>query len=73
MIAKKPQLSPQCRQFFRAGPEVDEAAASPAGRPMSIKPATAHKTKAPAKTSAAKTSATKTKAKPKKTAKPAAT
>lgn len=67
MIAKKAQLSPQCRQFFRAGPEGDEAAARPvaAGRPMSIKPATTHKTKANAKTT------TKTKAKPKKkTAKP---
>src|SRR6185437_13224258 len=39
MIAKKSQLSPQCRQFFRAGPE-PEVVAAPAGRPMSIKPAT---------------------------------
>ena len=62
MIAKKAQLSPQCRQFFRAGPEGDEAAARPvaAGRPMSIKPATTHKAKANTKTTA------KTKAKPKK-------
>ena len=70
MIAKKAQLSPQCRQFFRAGPEGDEAAARPvaAGRPMSIKPATTHKTKATTKAT------TKTKAKPKKkTAKPDAT
>lgn len=62
MIANKSQLSPQCRQFFRAGPEPDEAATAPAaaGKPMSIKPAVLHKTK--------------TKAKPKKkTAKPAAT
>lgn len=63
MIARKSQLSPQCRQFFRAGPE-PEAVAAPAGRPMSIKPATTHKTKA----------STKTKAKPKKkTVKPDAT
>lgn len=68
MIAKKSQLSPQCRQFFRAGPE-PEVVAAPAGRPMSIKPATTHKTKAPAK---AKTKA-KSKAKPKKAAKPDAT
>lgn len=71
MIAKKSQLSPQCRQFFRAGPEPDEAAAAPAGRPMSIKPATTHKTRAPAKTNTKATA--KTKAKPKKTARPDAT
>jgi len=65
MIAKKSQLSPQCRQFFRAGPEPDEAADAPAGQPMSIKPAPTHKAKAATKT--------KTKAKPKKTAKPDAT
>ena len=51
MIANRSQLSPECRQFFRAGPEADAAAARPAavGKPMSIKPATTHKTKAPAK------------------------
>jgi hypothetical protein len=67
MIAKQSQLSPECRRFFRAGAEPDEAVAAPAGRPMSIKPATTHKTKATTKT------ATKTKPKPKKTAKPDAT
>jgi hypothetical protein len=69
MIAKKSQLSPQCRQYFRAGPEGDEAAARPiaAGRPMSIKPAMTHKTKASTKTT------TKTRTKPKKKAKPEAT
>lgn len=70
MIAKKAQLSPQCRQFFRAGPEGDEAAARPvaAGRLMNIKPATTHKTRATTKTT------TRTKAKPKKkTARPDAT
>jgi hypothetical protein len=65
MIAKKSQLSPQCRQFFRGGPEADEAVAAPAGRPMSIKPGATHKTKVAPKTTA--------KAKPKKTAKPDAT
>jgi hypothetical protein len=59
MVAKKSQLSPQCRAFFRSGPEPSEAARAPAGRPMSIKPAT--------------TTAKKSKPKPKKTAKPAAT
>jgi hypothetical protein len=66
MIARKSELSPECRQFFRGGPEPD-AAAAPAGRPMSIKPAATHKTKTSTKT------ASKTKAKPKKTVKPDAT
>lgn len=50
MIAKRSQLSPQCRQFFRAGPG-QHAARRPvaAGKPMSIKPTTTHKTKATAK------------------------
>ena len=61
MVAKKSQLSPQCRAFFRAGPEPSAAAAAPAGRPLSIAPAT---------TTAKKT---KAKAKAKKPAKPAAT
>ena len=59
MVAKKSQLSPQCRAFFRSGPE-PSAAAAPAGKPLSIKPAT---------TTAKKTA----KPKPKKPAKPAAT
>ncbi|MBV9461210.1 MAG: hypothetical protein JO141_27375 [Bradyrhizobium sp.] len=69
MIAKKSQLSPQCRQFFRAGPAPEESANAPAGRPMGIKPATTHKAKAATKTK----TRSKTKAKPKKTAKPDAT
>jgi hypothetical protein len=40
MIAKKSQLSPGCRVFFRPEPE---PAAGPAGRPLSIRPATAHR------------------------------
>jgi hypothetical protein len=39
MIRNKSQLSPGCRAFFRPGPESDEIAAAPAGRPMAIKPA----------------------------------
>jgi len=70
MIANKSQLSPQCRVFFRAGPEPDEATDTPAGRPMSIKRATTHKTKTATNKAATKT---KAKAKPKKTAKPDAT
>jgi hypothetical protein len=46
MIAKKSQLSPECRRFFR-GPEpvASEPRVAP-GKPMSIKPAAARKTKA---------------------------
>jgi hypothetical protein len=62
MVAKKSQLSPQCRAFFRSGPEPSAAGAAPAGRPLSIKPTA---------TTAKKTA--KSKPKPKKTAKPAAT
>jgi len=42
MIARKSQLSPECRKFFQSG----EAAAAPAsagGKPMNIKPAATHK------------------------------
>lgn len=44
MVARKSQLSPECRKFFRSEP--DEARAAPAGKPLSIKPATAKKPKA---------------------------
>jgi hypothetical protein len=58
MVARKSQLSPECRRFFRPDPEpAAAAAAAPAGKPMSIKPATARKPKP----------------KPRKPAKPAAT
>ncbi|MCP4621507.1 MAG: hypothetical protein GY844_34320 [Bradyrhizobium sp.] len=56
MIANKSQLSPECRRFFRAGPEPGERAAD---EPTNIKPAVR------------KTSSSKAK-KPKKPAKPAA-
>jgi len=62
MIRKKSQLSSGCRVYFRAGPEPDEVAGAPAGRPMTIKPALARK----------KPASTKPR-KPKKPAKPAAT
>lgn len=48
MVAKKSQLSPECRRFFRPDPEPGPAAAAsarPAGKPMSIKPATTRKPK----------------------------
>jgi hypothetical protein len=70
MIARKSQLSPECRRFFRSGPESVEAA--PAGvsdRPMNIKPTATRKAKTQAKTQAKP----KPKPKPKKTAKPPAT
>src|SRR5512143_967322 len=54
MVQKKTQLSPQCRVFFRQGPEPSEASASrAAGKPMSIKPAVA-KTPKPKATTASK-------------------
>ena len=40
MIQKKAQLSPQCRPFFRQGPEPGEARA---GRPTNIAPKASHK------------------------------
>ena len=46
MIAKKSQLSPQCRAFFRSGPEPDEATEAPAARPMNIKPTAVHRPRA---------------------------
>src|SRR3954468_8360811 len=48
MIQKKAQLSPQCRPFFRQGPEPDEVPAAPrASRPTSIKPHSAKKSTKP--------------------------
>jgi hypothetical protein len=61
MIARKSQLSPECRRFFRPGPE------PVAGQPTDIRPVA----RKPASTrTSAKTTKTK---KPKKPAKPAAT
>jgi hypothetical protein len=74
MVRNKSQLSPECRVYFRPGPE--DAAAVPAGAPVGIKPATSRKpvgAKSSAKTNAksgAKTSA-KTSAKSPKSKKPA--
>ena len=65
MIRNKSQLSPGCRAFFRSGPEPDEMAAAPAGRPMAIRPATRKGAKAGVKASAKPR-------KPKKPGKPAA-
>ncbi|TQF33801.1 hypothetical protein [Bradyrhizobium sp. UNPA324] len=45
MIKKKAQLSPQCRVFFRPGPEPDEMRA---GKPTNIAPKTAKKSTKPA-------------------------
>jgi hypothetical protein len=41
MVAKKSQLSPGCRAYFRPGPE--DAASAPVGRSTSNKPVTARK------------------------------
>ena len=43
MIRNKSRLSPGCRAFFQPDPAPPEAVAIPAGRPISIKPATARK------------------------------
>ncbi|RTE90855.1 MULTISPECIES: hypothetical protein [Bradyrhizobium] len=45
MIRKKAQLSPQCRVFFRPGPEPGEQRA---GKPTNIAPKTAKKSAKPA-------------------------
>lgn len=45
MIAKKSQLSPQCRVFFRPGPEPGEVRA---GKPTNIAPKAARKSTKPA-------------------------
>ena len=47
MIQKKAQLSPQCRPFFRQGPEPSEAAAVRVHKPTSIAPKTARKSTKP--------------------------
>lgn len=60
MIRNQARLSPGCRAHFRPEPSPVEATAAPAGRPMSIKPATARK-------------AVSTRKKAKKPARPAAT
>ncbi|WP_027551807.1 hypothetical protein [Bradyrhizobium sp. Cp5.3] len=44
MVQKKSQLSPQCRVFFRRGPEAGEERA---GRPTDFKPRTAKKSTKP--------------------------
>jgi hypothetical protein len=46
MIQKKSQLSPQCRPFFRQGPEPGMAAAPRAGKPTSIAPKSSAKSSA---------------------------
>jgi hypothetical protein len=67
MVRNKSRLSAGCRAHFRPDPEPSEAAAAPAGRPVSIKPVTAKKPVSAKRVSA------KAKKKPKKPAKPAAT
>ena len=53
MIQKKAQLSPQCKVYFRQGPERGEARA---GKPTSIAPKTAKKSTKPAPKAAKKKS-----------------
>lgn len=61
MIQKKAQLSPQCRAFFRPGPEPGMAAAPRAGKPTSIAPRSSAKA---AKKSTKPPKATKKKTEP---------
>ncbi len=62
MIQKKAQLSPQCRAFFR--PEPGEAAAQPAGQPVSIRPVIAKKKTSSKPAAAKKATASKKSKKP---------
>jgi hypothetical protein len=58
MVARRAQLSPECKRFFRPdSPEPAEMTAPPAGRPVSIKPKV--KKPASAKPVAAKPASTK--------------
>ena len=72
MIQRKSELSPECRRYFRPGPEPGEMAA---GQPTDIRPVARKpaKAKASAKTSAKASAKTAKAKKPKKPAKPAET
>jgi hypothetical protein len=73
MIARKSQLSPECRRFFRPDPEPIEVAPPPAGKPVSIRPANVKRVSAKPAT-AKPVAAKKPKApKTKKPAQPSAT
>ena len=78
MVAKRAQLSPECKRFFRPDPPEPAAmTAPPAGRPVNIRPkaATKHTKPVAAKSASTKPASTKKPATPKtkKPAKPAAT
>ena len=55
MVAKRAQLSPECKRFFRADPEPVVVNDPPAGRPVNIRPRPVK----PAKPVAAKSASTK--------------
>jgi hypothetical protein len=81
MVARRAELSPECKRFFRPDPQPVLVTTQPAGRPVNIRP----KVKKPAKPVAAKSASPKPVAakpasakkpatpKAKKPAKPAAT
>jgi hypothetical protein len=76
MVARRAELSPECKRFFRPDPEPVAATAPPAGGPINIRP----RSTKPAKPVAGKNGSTKpastkkpTAPKAKKPAKPAAT
>ena len=75
MLARRAQLSPECKRYFRPDPAEPVAVTAPTGRPVNIrpraaKPASAKHVKPVAAKPAAKKPAA---AKPKTPAKPAAT
>jgi hypothetical protein len=78
MLARRAQLSPECKRYFRPDPVEPVAVAPPpayAGRPVNIRPKTVKHAKPVAAKSASTKPAVKKPAapKPKKPAKPAAT
>lgn len=68
MVARRAQLSPECRRFFQADQPEPVATAAPAGRPVNIRPRGAK----PAKPVAAKSASMKKPASTKKPATPKA-
>jgi hypothetical protein len=66
MVAKRAQLSPECKRFFRPDPpEPVEVTAPPAGRPVNIRPKATKPAKPVAAKSASKKPAAKKPATPK--------
>jgi hypothetical protein len=83
MLARRAQLSPECKQYFRPDPEPVVVNDPPAGRPVNIRPKATTRAAKPAKPVSGKSASTKPAStkkpatpkakKPTKPAKPAAT